>query len=463
MPSVDRSRQPLLLAAAVAAAVVVTVVIAAQTTPGRPVAHAPDPSGATRSLSDEASGGAGPPTIQAVPAIDPQPWAAVAWRGIPGAFGKNLEPGLDRVDGLIAGGPGLIGWGRVHQPRRNQFNDMAAVHLSTDGVGWAVIPVDAGVGPPDTSEIQLVATGPAGIVLFGDVCCTKEERALWRSADGRAWERLPYPAVIGPTDELTRLMATADLYVLAGRSNGAAAIWTSRDGAAWSAVDGAAAGFGPGSIADVARTASGFVAAGYLDVAGTYDGAVWTSPDGEHWTRVAADILTGKDDTAIQKVVVWAGGWFLVGLEGPHAERVRCEQLGLAGQLASIDRPVDLDDGPRLDLSCGWGSEVHWLTADGTTWQRVAPAGSQGGVVAKRGELIEFRLVAAGGPGLVVLGEGSDVGAASIFVSADGVHWVATVPDEQFPVGIVPAGFVIGGRVLAAVADGPSAWIGTVR
>jgi hypothetical protein len=463
MPSIDRSRRPLLLAAAVAAAVVVTVVIAAQTTPGGPVAHAPGPSGLTRSISDEASGGAGPLTVDAVPAIDPQPWAAVAWRAIPGAFGKNLEPGLDRIDGLIAGGPGLIGWGRIHQPRRNQFNDMGAVQLSTNGIDWTVVPVDAGVGRNDASTIQLVAAGPAGVVAFGDVCCTDEERpALWQSGDG-SWQRLPYPAALPPAGGLTRLVATADHYILTGRSNGAASIWTSKDGASWVAVDGTAAGFGPGSITDVARTPDGLVAAGWLDINGSYDGALWTSSDAEHWKRVPADVLVGAADTVVERVVPWGGGWFLVGSEGPHADRVRCEQLGLVGQLASIDRPIDLGDGPRLDLSCGWGSEVHWLTADGTTWQRVAPAGAQGGAAPKRGELIEFRLVAAGGPGLVVLGEGSDVGAASIFVSADGVRWVPTVPDEQFPSGIVPAGFVIGGRVMAAVADGPSAWIGTVR
>jgi hypothetical protein len=462
MPTVDRSRQRLLVASLAAAAVVVLVVIATQTSPRGPVAGGPGPSGSTSSLPAGTSGAAGALIVDAVPAIDPEPWAAVDWREVPKALGRDPEPGLDRVDGLVAGGPGLVGWGRIHQQGRNQFNDMGAVYQSANGIDWTVIPVDAGVGRRDTSEIQLVASGPAGVVTFGDVCCTDEERpALWRSADGRTWQRLPYPAGLGPAGGLTRLVATVDHYVLSGRWNGAAAMWTSKDGATWTAVDGTAAGFGPGTIADVARTPDGLVAAGWLDVNGTYDGAVWTSGDGEHWKRIPADILVGPADTVVERVVPWAGGWFLVGSEGPHADRVRCEQLGLAGQLASIDRPIDVG-GPRLDLSCGWGSEVHWLTADGSGWQRVVPVGAQGGAAAKRGELIEFRLVAAGGPGLVVLGEGSETSVASIFVSADGVHWFPTGPDEQFPAGIIPSGFVIGGRVIAAVADGPSAWIGTV-
>jgi hypothetical protein len=463
MPTADRSRQRRLIVGFGAAAVGVVIVSAAWVSRPTTDSSTPARTGSTASVGLAATGGSGPLTVEAIPAVDPQPWTAVAWREIAGAFGNRLAPGLDRIDGLIAGPPGLVGWGRVHQAGRNQFNDMAAVHLSADGVGWAVIPVDAGVGPTDTSEIQLIATGPAGIVIFGDVCCTKEERrALWRSADGQTWERLPYPAAIGPTDELTRLVATADRYVLAGRSDGAAAIWTSQDGVEWGAVDGAAAGFGAGSIADVARTADGLVAVGLLDVGGTYDGAVWMSPDGDHWKRVVADLLTGNDDTAVEKVVVWAGGWFLIGSEGPHADRVRCEKLGQAGQLASIDSGVD-DNSRDWDLSCGWGREVHWLTADGTTWQRVPSAAAPAGGRPKPGELIEFRLVNAGGPGLVVLGEGSDVGAASIFVSADGVNWRVTAPDKQFPDGVVPYGFVVGSRVIAAVADGPSAWIGTVR
>ena len=465
MPTVDRSRSRLVIAGLAAVAVALTVILAGTAPPSTtaPGSHGPVGTGSSPSPNGGAGLGAGPIDVGAIPAVDPLAWTRVDWREVPKAFGNRRVPGRDRIDGLIAGGPGLIGWGRVSQPGRNQFNDMGAIYQSANGIAWTVVPIDAGVGRHDTSEIQLVTAGPAGIVIFGDVCCTDEERpALWRSADGQTSQRLPYPAALGQGDELTRIVGTANGYVLAGRPRGLATIWTSTDGASWKAVDGVAAGFGAGSITDVARTPDDVLAVGYLDVAGTYDGALWTSADGANWSRATADLLGGNQDTVIQKVVVWAGGWFLIGLEGPHAERVRCEQIGKIGQLASLDGRVD-NPAPGLDLSCGWGSEVHWLTADGTAWQRVPLAGAQPGVVAKRGELIEFRLVAAGGPGLVVLGEGSDVGAASIFVSADGVSWQPIAPDRQFPNGIVPYGFVIGGRAIAAVADGPSAWIGTVR
>jgi len=462
MPTVDRRRpRSARVGIGVAAVGVIAIVLIAGQV-ARPTKVSPNGDSGASLASTDPTAGPGRVVADAFPAIDRVPWTAIDWRQVPNAFGKKVDPALNRIDGLMPGGPGLMGWGRTSQPGRNQFNDMGAVQLSTGAAAWAVVPLDAGVGRRDASEIHLVASGPAGIVIFGDVCCTDEERpALWRSADGRVRQRLPFPGAIGPAAGLSRVVATADRYVVGGGSKGIATIWTSKDGATWTAVDGAAAGFGPGLIADIARTPVGLVAVGHLDVGGTYDGAVWTSADGEAWTRIAANLLVGPDDTIVERVVPWAGGWLLIGQEGPHADRVRCEQLGQAGQLASIDGPVD-GGGPAPNFSCGWGTEVHWLTADGSAWQRVAPAGLQGGVP-KRGDLIEFRLVAAGGPGLVVLGEGSDVGAASIFVSADGINWQPTAPDRQIPSGIVPYGFVIGGRTIAAVADGPSAWIGTAR
>jgi hypothetical protein len=458
MPTADRSRPRLLLAGVGAVAVAIVVVVAGLTASGKGTSG---PSGSAAPAAAEPSDRAELAFGAGIPAIDPAPWTAVDWRQVPNAFGKDPVPGLDRIDGLIAGGPGLIGWGRTRWNGRNQFNDMGAIYLSSNGVDWVVVPLAAGVGQADASEFSLLAPGPAGIVVLGNVCCTNEgQPALWRSADGRAWDRLAYPDAIGPA-ELTDLIATGDRYVVTGRLNGVAAMWTSSDGATWTAVDGREAGFGPGLISDVARTPNGLVAAGHLDVKGTYDGAVWTSPDGENWTRVAAEPLAGDDDSLVSRIVPWAGGWFLIGRDGPHAERVRCDQMGQNGHLASIAEPV-IPDPVDSDLTCGWGREVQWLTADGTAWQRVVPAG-QGGGLARPGELIEFRLVSAGGPGLVVIGEGAEVGAASVFVSADGVTWRRTPPPKQFPVGIVPYGFVIGGRMIAAVADGPSAWIGTVR
>lgn len=391
---------------------------------------------------------------------DPVPWSAIDWRKIDRPFGARAAPGHDRLDGLVAGGPGLMGLGRVHQPGRNQFDDMGAIYLSADGVAWAVVPVDAGVGGADGSELHLVADGPAGIVVVGGVCCTGEERpVLWRSPDGRSWTRLPWPEAFGGESQIMGLAATQTGYAAGGTLDGLATIWTSPDGAAWTRVDDPGAGLGPGGVNDVEPTADGFVAVGWLDVGGTSDGAIWVSRTDETWKRVAADVLTGPLETTTQRVVPWAGGWFVVGQEGTHEERIACEQ---AGRVASIPEPA-LPRPLTHDFSCGWGVETHWLSADGAVWRRDVPIGARNQAVIPEGALIEFRLLAAGGPGLVALGEGSGVGAASIFVSDDGITWRPTAPIAQFPVGIVPNGFVVAGRAIAAVGDGPSAWLGAVR
>jgi hypothetical protein len=213
----------------------------------------------------------------------------VTWHVVPGVIAKRPVLGLDRIDGLIPGGPGLIGWGRVSQPGRNEFNDMAAIDLSATGVAWTVVALDAGVGPADASEIQLIAPGPAGIVVIGDVCCTGEERPpMWRSADGIAWQRLPFPAEIAGA-ELIRMIATRDRYVVAGRRDGRAQIWSSAEGVAWRAAGQEADEFGRGSIEDVTATATGLVAAGWVeDDQGRYD-------DIQEWTEKAR-ATTSSDD-----------------------------------------------------------------------------------------------------------------------------------------------------------------------
>ncbi|HEV8697397.1 MAG TPA: hypothetical protein VGQ89_06880 [Candidatus Limnocylindrales bacterium] len=423
---------------------------------------APGPSPAVSPGAPHGSGSqlGGPLGVEVIPARDPQPWSAVDWREVPRAFGAAPDPALDRVDGIVAGGPGLIGWGRMQQQGRNQFNDVGAIYLSADGIGWTAVPIVDGVSRRDVSEFHLVADGPAGILVAGGVCCTDEERpALWRSAAGAPWQRLPWPDAFGQRPEILSLAANASGYVAGGTSASSAALWSSPDGVAWTRVDDPAAGLDEGGISDIERTADGLVAVGWQDVDGTSDGAVWTSTTGAEWRRLPVALLEGKLETRLDRIVAWAGGLFVLGLEGTHEERLACER---AGRVASAARPEHAP-APAVDFSCGWGVETHWLTSDGREWQRDIPIGAQRGAIIPDGELIEFRLVAAGGPGLVVLGEGSKVGSAGIYVSADGTRWQAVGPAGVFPSGSLPNGFAVGGRTIATVVDGPRAWIGSVR
>lgn len=441
----------------IAAAAVVALGIGTATREGPPRTGLPP----TPSTSDAATGAPAHPEFildLALPPLDPVPWTAVEWHEVPGPFGRRLEPGHDRIDALVRGGPGLLAWGRASMPGRNQFDDMGAVYLSQDGRTWLTVPLDAGVGPNDGSEIRVVVPGPAGLLAFGGVCCTDEERpALWRSPDGRAWTRLPYPAAIGAAN-VTSLVASRDRYVAGGQLDGAAVVWTSRDGVAWAPIGGDPRGFGRGGVNDVAVAPEGIVAVGWLEDDKVWDGAIWASADGDAWERLPAEILTGVDDTVLNRIVVRAGGWLVLGWDGSHDERIRCEQAGRVASIGGTAPPPVM----TRDFSCGWGHEAHWITADGRNWVEVVPPA--GLVPARPGELVEFgsHRVVAGGPGLVALGEEWEVHSSSIFVSEDGRTWQPTDPATQLPSG-GPVGLVVVGRSVLAVGSELQVWVGAAR
>ena len=175
-----------------------------------------------------------------------------------------------------------------------------------------------------------------------------------------------------------------------------------------------------------------------------------SSPDGE--------------ETELHSIIPFAGGLFVTGSYGLHEDRVQCENL--VGALASTD-PLP----PRAPtaLSCGWGREHHWLSADGTSWERVDPM-----VPLPEPAPIEFRNVVAGGPGLVLVSEENLPPSPdpNVWTSRDGRTWqraepVAGLPLEEFPLAIA-----VGARQVVLVAehwDGGvergtvEIWIGEVR
>lgn len=385
------------------------------------------------------------------------------WSRVEAPFGD--PPTSERIDAVVEWQGRLVGFGRVDAPgRQGRLNDLAAVFLSDTGEIWRIVPIDAGVGLADTSEISLLAAGPRGIVVFGGTCCAVEEQAIWYSPDGQAWERVPLDPSVFSGSMLATARATDDGFVVVGSRSGRAAIWTSSDGRAWTAVGPAEAGLGRGAIGDVAPANGRWLAAGFQDDGETYDGALWESADGVQWQRLPTDpLFQGELDTALGRLYATPGGVLLIGSEGPHDERVRCEQLiGQAASLASVGPP-------DTALSCGWGLETHWWSSDGRSWERLPSLFALPGEPTLTGPgPIEFRLITTGGPGLLNLGE-DRLGGVRLWASTDGRDWqdegaMGLRLNQDLPSGVA----VLNGRVIAVgdAWDGgsqpgePAVWIG---
>jgi hypothetical protein len=399
----------------------------------------------TRTPAAPPQGEPGGPGV--VPAADPDPWTAVDWSEVRGAFPVN-EPGLFRIDGVADGGELNVAWGSSPTPGRNQFNAMGSVFLSRDGVAWRTVLLDHGVGPLDTSEIAGVAGGPMGLLAFGGVCCASETRAIWLSSDGLRWERVELKGDLDRSaHHISAVVGTDDGWVAVGsRDDGRGGIWTSHDGITWDAVDLDFPQMPWDGVSDIAPFVDGFVAVGTIDAPdGTHDGGIWRSDDGIRWERIGADdpSLTGPGEQEVLGVVGHAGGLFVTGSHGATLERQQCEEI--VGMIGSTE-PMPPE--PQTAVSCGWGRQHNWMSADGEQWLRTDPA------AAPDMTPTEFRVVSAGGPGVVVLGESSGPASpdTNLFTSADGQAWSVVEPREPFGRGVA-IGMVVQGRRVVAIVD----------
>jgi hypothetical protein len=416
-----------------------------------------------------------------IPPRDPDGWQDIRWAKVAddnGVLGGALT---QRIDRIVAGGPGYVAIGSDSRGQPGAETSYAAIWLSVDGEAWVEQELNAGVGPGDAASISNIAAGPLGVVLWGGICCGEERPAAWWSQDGSAWERVPLPVGFGLAT-VTDVAAGPDGFVAVGISGQAMAIWTSQDGRAWSVVDSKAAGFGPGSFAAVVREDRGWLAVGQFDDRVTHDGALWRSADLAAWRKLAdAAPLRGPEEVELSDVVAFAGGYLLVGSLGSHDDRVACEQLlGRGdGQLASIK--------DQLAVSCGWGVRTHWWSPDGDAWQLlppvVEPPGGPPLHVRPDGRgLMEPGPVRAGGPGLVtvgyeIAGRNGPNDIRGVWVTADARTWVPVGAAPQFAPNSSVTDLAVSGRRLIAVgstfapdkiAVGPSngedaaVWIGTV-
>lgn len=196
------------------------------------------------------------------------------------------------------------------------------------------------------SSPSRLAVGPLGVVAVGDVA---GRPASWVSSDGLSWTVAPdaFPASPAGKDTVgvTDVVATDAGWLAVGRIDPAcnvncgnepvrALVWTSSDGLRWTPIGGQAS-FDGGGMAAVTRGGPGYVAAGS---AGGH-AAIWTSTDGDAWSRVPDGPMFGPDTDPSFPVAV----------------------VGVAAR-------EDVVVAVGMDMSDGGGSVLAWWSADGQSW-----------------------------------------------------------------------------------------------
>jgi len=391
----------------------------------------------------------------------PSPWSA--WARVPDD--QDILGGSDRqqIDGIVAGGPGLVAVGRDLSAGEG---GAAAVWTSPDGITWTRVPHDEAVfGGPNWEYMWAVAVGGPGLVAVGvdSPGGTDRDAAVWTSPDGVTWARVPDDeAVFGGRRQqvMEAVVAGGPGLVAVGYDEGAgdredgggwakdAAVWTSPDGITWTRVPHDEAVFGgPNSqrMNGIVAGGPGLVAVGYDNSAAGWAGAnsnaaVWTSPDGLTWTRVPDSEVFGDYRWQTMTAVAAGGpGLVAVGYDGIATNhdaavwtspdgviwaRVPHDEAVFGGPEAQAMNAV-VAAGPGL-VAVGYAGVVNdpdtavWTSPDGATWTRVPhDAGVFGGLDSEW-----MNGLVAGGPGLVAVGY-STASRGWVGVDTDAMVWVS--------------------------------------
>jgi hypothetical protein len=269
---------------------------------------------------------------------------------------------------------------------------------STDGLHWALAPLDA---RPGSFAVSVAARAGGGFVAVGRVGA---EPAAWTSPDGSAWTpasvaRLSAGARVGEPERMATVVAT-DHGLVAGGSAGPelgdrrARLWRSTDGTEWAPIPDDRAFEAAEVVAIAWALDDGFVAIGRLGTGQrAVDSVALRSLDGAAWSRPISSTFEG----ALAAAVVHRpdGGWLAVGSDGDERQarawfsldgvawtsQGRQESLLHAGEKI---RMTDVLSTPQGSVAIGnfvgvqFGDGTSWLQTDGQTWTRAPLQASLG-------------------------------------------------------------------------------------
>ena len=237
------------------------------------------------------------------------------------------------------------------------------------------------VEPVSADDVTEVAPSPrrsrrrlglaAAVALVAALVAAPALWVVWRSSDSGVSrvtsgdrDRRALPTDWTRVDALGDARVNASAASPSGIVAVGAGIWFSREGQTWAQVldpadVGAFSWPQEGSIADVIAAGRGFVAAGQAvdPASGQAVAAIWTSPDGEHWSRVRdPDLEPSTPPIPAQNTTPTRGSIAAVTRGGPGFVAVGTV---FAGQF----RGATLGTAPY--------APAVWTSRDGTQWKRV--------------------------------------------------------------------------------------------
>jgi DNA-binding SARP family transcriptional activator len=148
---------------------------------------------------------------------------AVVWTSPDGQDWDRLSDGSlsgegdQQINAITSGGPGLVAVGE----ETIDGDENAAVWTSIDGTNWDRVEDPSGaLGGSGSQQISAVADSDVGLVAAGNEVLNGTNGALWVSADGTTWSRVP-PAEITTLADFGRqvvraLVTTQDGFVAFG-------------------------------------------------------------------------------------------------------------------------------------------------------------------------------------------------------------------------------------------------------
>ena len=258
---------------------------------------------------------------------------------------------------------------------------------STDGAVWSRTAIPA----EPWSSVAAVAHGPAGFVAVGTVgtdCasrCVGGYGMVWVSADGRSWEPMTDPVFRGPNRVTLSAVAVAgERYVTIGRdersgSHWAVGVWRSADGRSWErtatlehprwslrdeALIEVEGGLMTAATATLCRNPNFLSSTGWTITNWLPESVAWTSPDGAAWDPLdlrSLGLVVGADDDVCDDDSGQGDAWWLVG----------------------VARAPSAGGGVGLGDAALWRrSDDAWFVMRGGAWEPYAPSpgGRPGGL-----------------------------------------------------------------------------------